>query len=249
MVKINIKKKKFLIKIYIAAVLLIIVFFFIPLPYIVIFPGGVFDLGNIVNVSNTNHKTSNHFYAVSAKVYYNPYAKFLGLSKNNDNVNLFTLIIAKLSPNTKIVKTSKDYLSVEDEKIGNFYSNITEESNKISKELALKYLDMKENHTISIGPLSGSSGSLMISLEIINQLSTKDIISGRKIAGTGELAKNGSVIAVSGIMQKVHVAEKNKMDILIVPAANKKDINTQTKLRIIYADNLTNTIQELRDLS
>ena len=99
----NKKKKRRLFLIYSATILMLLILFFIPLPYIVIFPGELINLSKVVSVENEKENKT-HFFAISSDVYFNPYAKTIGLSKNSFETNLFVFLIGKLSPNAEIMK-------------------------------------------------------------------------------------------------------------------------------------------------
>jgi len=63
----------------------------------------------------------------------------------------------------------------------------------------------------------GSSGGLMQSLYVFNQLTPNDITGGLKIAGTGTINIDGSVGAIAGIRQKIITSVMNGMDVFFVP--------------------------------
>ncbi|MBM7647234.1 PDZ domain-containing protein [Bacillus ectoiniformans] len=69
-------------------------------------------------------------------------------------------------------------------------------------------------HTETIG---GPSAGLMFSLEIYNQLVKEDIANGRKIAGTGTIAPDGTVGRIGGISQKIVAADKAGAEIFLAP--------------------------------
>ncbi len=65
--------------------------------------------------------------------------------------------------------------------------------------------------------VDGSSGGLMFSLEIYNQLMSHDITKGYKIAGTGTIDRNGNVGMIGGVDKKVIAADRAGADIFFVP--------------------------------
>ncbi len=242
----NKKKKRRLFLIYSATIPILLILFFIPLPYIVIFPGELINLSKVVSIENEKENKS-HFFAVSSDVYFNPYAKTIGLTKNSFETNLFVFLIGKLSPNAEIMKIPPGYENITTNEIADYNFMLMEQSQEISKNLALKYLGLsKAKINISFGSLAGSSGSLMTTLEIINQLNYQDLIKGRKIAGTGELNESGDVLAIGNVNQKIYTAEKNGVDIIIIPEANRGNVSIQTQLKIIYVKNLPDTISKLK---
>lgn len=64
---------------------------------------------------------------------------------------------------------------------------------------------------------TGSSGGLMQSLYIFNQLTPNDITGGLQIAGTGTINSDGEVGPIGGIRQKIITSAMNGMDIFFVP--------------------------------
>lgn len=64
---------------------------------------------------------------------------------------------------------------------------------------------------------SGSSGGLMMTLAIYNQLVKEDITNGKKIVGTGTIDKDGNVGSIAGIKYKLKGAVKEKADLFFVP--------------------------------
>ncbi len=69
----------------------------------------------------------------------------------------------------------------------------------------------------------GSSGGLMLSLAIYEEITGIDLQKGRNIAGTGTIDMDGNVGPIDGIKYKIMGAHKNKMDIVLVPEENYKE--------------------------
>ncbi|ERJ13832.1 PDZ domain-containing protein [Haloplasma contractile] len=63
----------------------------------------------------------------------------------------------------------------------------------------------------------GGSGGLMQTLAVYNEITTKDITHGLKIAGTGTIGLDGTVGRIGGIEQKVVGAIKQEVDIFFAP--------------------------------
>lgn len=63
---------------------------------------------------------------------------------------------------------------------------------------------------------SGPSGGLMLALTIYDKLTSEDITSGKKIAGTGTIDMNGNIGQIGGVKYKLRGAVKNNMDLMIV---------------------------------
>ena len=87
---------------------------------------------------------------------------------------------------------------------------------------------------------SGSSGGLMLSLAIYNDLVDEDLTKGRKIVGTGTISLDGVVGAIDGVKYKMLGAERKKADIFLCPEENyeeaqklKKEYNLKLTLKSI----------------
>lgn len=99
---------------------------------------------------------------------------------------------------------------------------------------------------------SGSSGGLMMALEIYNSLTEEDITKGRKIAGTGTIDENGNVGKISGIKYKIKGASKDA-DIFLAPSGENyleaiqtvKDYNLDIK--VIEVSTLKEAITKLKE--
>ena len=70
---------------------------------------------------------------------------------------------------------------------------------------------------------SGSSGGMMMALSIYSAISGKDILKGRKIAGTGTIDIEGNVGEIGGIKYKIMGAVNDDMDVVLVPSANYQE--------------------------
>lgn len=70
---------------------------------------------------------------------------------------------------------------------------------------------------------SGSSGGLMMALNIYLSLIDEDIIKGRKIAGTGTIDNLGNVGEIAGVKYKLMGADKADMDVVLVPSENYEE--------------------------
>jgi PDZ domain-containing protein len=70
---------------------------------------------------------------------------------------------------------------------------------------------------IDLGRVGGPSAGLPFALEIARMLG-RDVTHGCKVAATGELALNGTVLSVGGLKQKTIGARKAGVDLFLVPA-------------------------------
>lgn len=71
--------------------------------------------------------------------------------------------------------------------------------------------------------IGGPSAGLMFTLEIVNQLTDEDMTRGHVIAGTGTIARDGSVGPIGGVRQKVFGAIDAGAEFVLVPAGNFAD--------------------------
>lgn len=105
----------------------------------------------------------------------------------------------------------------------------------------------------------GPSAGLMMTLEIIAQLTGEDLTRGYRIAGTGTIAADGTVGQIGGIQYKLMAADKEKADYFLVPYDEKsgapnwtlaeetvKDLDLSPKL--VRVSNLTEALDFLRKL-
>lgn len=100
---------------------------------------------------------------------------------------------------------------------------------------------------------SGSSGGLMLALEIYNNLIDEDISQNRKIAGTGTIDEYGNIGQISGIKFKLKGAYKEGADIFLAPIGENYDeavkITNEEKLniKIIGVSTLQDAVIKLKE--
>jgi PDZ domain-containing protein len=70
------------------------------------------------------------------------------------------------------------------------------------------------------GNIAGPSAGLMFALALYDRLTPEDLTAGHRIAGTGEIACDGSVGPIGGVQQKVAGAEARGADIFLAPEDN-----------------------------
>lgn len=71
--------------------------------------------------------------------------------------------------------------------------------------------------------IGGPSAGMMFTLQIMDQLTPDEITNGHRIAGTGTIAKDGTVGPIGGVKQKVYGAIDSGARAVLVPAANYED--------------------------
>lgn len=114
---------------------------------------------------------------------------------------------------------------------------LTRDKKQIETELQVLKIDGKKRLGLLVIPLyeiktnpkvtftyhkkeSGSSGGLMMTLEIYNRLVKEDITHGKTIVGTGTIDENGNVGEIAGIEFKLRGAVKKHADIFFAPAGD-----------------------------
>lgn len=100
---------------------------------------------------------------------------------------------------------------------------------------------------------AGSSGGLMMSLTVYNQLTETDITRGKKIVGTGTIDINGNVGEIGGVKYKLIGAVKNKADIFICPEENYEEAISVAKdkdydIKIISAKTFDEALEKLANI-
>lgn len=105
-------------------------------------------------------------------------------------------------------------------------------------------IKMKDNE-------SGSSGGLMMALQIYNALSDEDITKGLNIVGTGSIYSDGTVEEIGGVKYKVLAAERKNADIFLCPVENYEEAmeikeKRNLKLKIVKVSSLKEAIDYLK---
>jgi Lon-like protease len=78
--------------------------------------------------------------------------------------------------------------------------------------------------SVTIDPrIGGPSAGLMFSLAIYDTLTPGSLTGGGRVAGTGEIAPDGTVGAIGGIQQKIVGARGDGAQLFLVPADNCED--------------------------
>ena len=85
---------------------------------------------------------------------------------------------------------------------------------------------------IETGDIGGPSAGLAFALDIVSELG-RNVTHGRRVAATGQLDIDGSVLPVGGLKQKTIGARETGVDVLVVPAGENAAVARR------YADGLT----------
>jgi PDZ domain-containing protein len=96
--------------------------------------------------------------------------------------------------------------------------------------------------------IGGPSAGLMFALSIIDKLTPDDLTAGRRIAGTGEIAIDGSVLPVGGVGEKLIAVRRLGVETFLIPADNCEGVRGQVPdgLRLVKVSNLDEALRFLR---
>lgn len=75
----------------------------------------------------------------------------------------------------------------------------------------------------NVGNVGGPSAGLLLSLGIVDKLTTANLTAGRVIAGTGTITPEGEVGPIGGIRQKLAGARSTGAELFLMPAAHCKE--------------------------
>ena len=99
--------------------------------------------------------------------------------------------------------------------------------------------------------VGGPSAGTMFALAIYDRLTPGALTGGSKVAGTGEIAPDGTVGPIGGIRQKMAGAADDDAEIFLVPAANCAEAadGSDHGMRLIKISTLENAIKSLEALA
>jgi PDZ domain-containing protein len=102
---------------------------------------------------------------------------------------------------------------------------------------------------IDAGNVGGPSAGLAFALEVLEELG-RDVVHGHKVAATGEIRPDGSVLPIGGIKQKTIGAREAGVDAFLVPAGdNARDARANADgLRIIPVKTFPQALRALATL-
>ena len=97
--------------------------------------------------------------------------------------------------------------------------------------------------------IGGPSAGLMFTLSIIDKLTREDLTGGRRIAGTGEIALDGSVLPVGGVGEKLIAVRRLGVTTFLIPAENCAGVRGQVPdgLRLVKVAKIDDALRFLRD--
>jgi PDZ domain-containing protein len=97
--------------------------------------------------------------------------------------------------------------------------------------------------------IGGPSAGLMFTLSIIDKLTSEDLTGGQRIAGTGEIALDGSVLAVGGVDEKLIAVHRLGVTTFLIPADNCAGVlgHVPDGLRLVKVTKVGDALRFLRD--
>jgi Lon-like protease len=97
--------------------------------------------------------------------------------------------------------------------------------------------------------IGGPSAGLMFTLSIIDKLTREDLTAGRRIAGTGAIALDGTVLAVGGVAEKLIAVRRLGVTTFLIPADNCDSVRGQVPdgLRLVKVSKVGEALRFLRD--
>jgi PDZ domain-containing protein len=100
---------------------------------------------------------------------------------------------------------------------------------------------------VELPDTGGPSGGFIFSLGLIELLTPEDLLQGRKVAGSGTIAADGTVGAIGGIAEKVIAAKKAGATILFASRNNCDEIPKNVQgITIIAISNLSQAVDYLQ---
>jgi ATP-dependent Lon protease len=102
-------------------------------------------------------------------------------------------------------------------------------------------------------PKDGPSAGVTMVTALVSVLSGRPV--NRELAMTGEITLRGKVLPVGGIKEKILAAVQARMETVVLPRANEKDLveippALRRKLRLVFADRVQDVLAEaLREAS
>jgi Lon-like protease len=97
--------------------------------------------------------------------------------------------------------------------------------------------------------IGGPSAGLIFTLSIIDKLTPGDLTAGRRLAGTGEIALDGSVLPVGGVAEKLVAVHRLGVATFLIPAGNCDSVRGRVPdgLRLVKVSKIEDALSFLRD--
>ncbi len=208
----------------------------VPLPYIVLEPGGGRDvLGSVIKISQQKTYPTTGKLLLTTVLVTSPSSMIFGSQ----------VLASWLSANAVVFPRNFMYPSDSSPKESDA-ANVAEMvgSQQSATAAALTYLKFRVTQqsvsttagvkvtkyvfpfpiTISLKDTGGPSGGLIFALGIIEKLTPEDLLKDRVVAGTGTIDVAGHIGAIGGIDDKIMGAKRAGATVFLAPAENCSDV-------------------------
>jgi PDZ domain-containing protein len=110
------------------------------------------------------------------------------------------------------------------------------------------FQDLPVEVNIDTENIGGPSAGLMFTLSIVDKLTSQDLTGGRRIAGTGAIELDGSVLPVGGVAEKLVAVDRQGVSIFLIPGGNCGDVRGRVPdgLRLVKVSSLQEALRFLR---
>ena len=110
-------------------------------------------------------------------------------------------------------------------------------------------IDLPIEIEIDLGDVGGPSAGLPFALEVFQELGN-DVDRGYRVAATGEIELDGTVVSVGGIKQKTYGVRASGADVFLVPAGENADTARRYagELRVIPVESFEQALRVLQTL-
>jgi len=113
------------------------------------------------------------------------------------------------------------------------------------KEVDFDQLDIHIHVPEGAVPKDGPSAGVTLATALISAITGRPV--RHKVAMTGEITLRGRVLAVGGLKEKVLAAHRAKVEVVVIPRRNQKDLveipkNVQRELRFVYAERIADVL-------
>jgi PDZ domain-containing protein len=194
----------------------------IPLPYVALSPGAVFDtLGPGPTGRPLIQVTGHRTYRSAGRLELTAVAMRGG---PGPSMTLLNYLRAKLSSDTDVYPERMfvaDGTSGESSQTNALRDMETTQARAVRLALAeLAIAPSAVRVRIDAADVGGTSAGLMLTLGLIDLLTPGDLTGGRRIAGTGAVDDRGAVVGIAGIRQKMISAKRAGDTVFLTPAAN-----------------------------
>jgi PDZ domain-containing protein len=100
---------------------------------------------------------------------------------------------------------------------------------------------------VSLENTGGPSGGLVFTLGLVDLLTPEDLLQGRNIAGTGTIAKDGTIGAIGGVTEKILGAKKAGASILFLSQENCSELPAQVEgITVVAIEKIDQAIDYLK---